>query len=216
MPKKGSNWIQRQKSDRYYLKSKKEGHRARSYYKLEQIDQKYRIINLKWRNPPKILDLGAAPGAWLEYISIQIEKKWEPEIIGKNQVIGIDLTTIKPFEGKNYISTHRMDIFKDECFQFVKESGPFDVILSDLAPKTAGDSRDIALQTAMVLKVKDYLEFLRPKGKLVCKVFQSEETYGLNKSLSKMFQQFYRMKPQASRQQSRELFFIGLGFKSSI
>lgn len=213
MGRRKSNWISRQKSDKYYRKSKTEGHRARSYYKLEQIDRKFHILDLHLRKPPKILDLGAAPGAWLEYIAHKYSIAWNLEKIPPKQVIGIDLNTIQPFPLAPFIYTERINIFKGKCQRFLQEHGPFDVILSDLAPKTAGDHRDIAIQSDMIRKLNDYLEFLKPNGKMVCKVFQSSESYHLFQMFKPRFFQLDRMKPSASRSSSREIYFIGQNFK---
>ncbi len=214
MRKGRSGWIQRQQSDKYYKKSKHEGHRARSYYKLEQIDKKYQIINLSRRSPPKILDFGAAPGAWLEYIKNKFNERWESDHISQKRVCGIDLNSIRPFDDAPYIYTVRIDIFKDKCREFLNDNGPFDIIISDLAPKTAGDDRDIAIQSDMLRKLYEYLEFLKPGGKFVCKVFQSSESYELFQMFASRFHRMQRMKPQASREQSRELYFVGLQFKN--
>jgi 23S rRNA (uridine2552-2'-O)-methyltransferase len=213
MGKGSGDWISRQRNDRYYKLSKIEGHRARSYYKLEQIDKKYKIIKLNTRKPARVLDLGAAPGAWLEYIKDVYNSNWNVEKIPKNHVIGLDLNTIRPFSDAPYISTYRLDIFKEKCAKFLEEQQQFDLIISDLAPKTAGDDRDVAIQIGMVQKVFEFLKFLKPGGNMVCKIFQSEESYELFKLFESKFQSFTRIKPQASRKRSRELYFVGINFQ---
>ena len=213
MGKGSSNWISKQKADKYYRKSKLEGHRARSYYKLEQIEKKYYILKQTQRFAPRILDLGAAPGAWLEYIKDVVNKTWDPSKIASNHIIGIDLNTVRPFPDAEYISSYRMNIFQGKCLRFLQEQKKFDIILSDLAPKTAGDSRDIAIINSMVQKVFEFLQFLNPGGNVVCKIFQSDETYGLSKMFESQFQSFKQMKPEASKKQSREIYFIGISYK---
>ncbi|MHA1745217.1 MAG: SAM-dependent methyltransferase [Promethearchaeota archaeon] len=205
-------WLQKQKKDPYYRKSKQQGHRARSYYKLEQIDQKFNIFKINGRNPRRILDLGAAPGAWLEYIRDLYLKRPETHQTKKFKAIGIDLTTIRPFPDFPYIQTFRVDIFKPKCEEILSPFVPFDVILSDLAPKTSGDFRDAAIQSAMVEKVLEFTKFLKPHGNVVIKVFQSEETNALFREGAGLFQKFKRTKPAASRESSREIYFIGLNY----
>lgn len=216
MAKKGNSWINKQRSDKYYLKSKKENHRARSYYKLKQINEKYNLFQVNGRNPKRILDLGAAPGAWLEYIKDDYLKRPIDQQSKKFKAIGIDLTTIRPFENASFIETYRLDIFKERCETILQENGPYDVIVSDLAPKTTGDFRDIAIQLSMVEKVFQIaLKHLRRNGNVAIKVFQSEETNEVLQKYKEHFSMLKRMKPQSSRETSRELYIVGLKFKKN-
>ena len=213
MAKKGNSWINRQRHDKYYKKSKLENHRARSYYKLKQIHEKYNILQINGRYPKRILDLGAAPGAWLEFIKDDFLKRPIDQQSKKFKVIGIDLTSIKPFEDAPFIETYRLDIFKDRCEALIKEKGPFDAIVSDLAPKTTGDFRDIAIQLSMVEKVFEITsKYLRNNGNVAIKVFQSEETNEILNNYKNQFAMLKRMKPQSSRESSRELYIVGLKF----
>ncbi|WP_457558116.1 SAM-dependent methyltransferase [Candidatus Harpocratesius sp.] len=206
-------WLTKQKSDPYYKKSKAEHHRARSYYKLKEIDAKYHILSINGRFPKKIIDLGAAPGAWLEYIKDQYISRFGTSFSNKFKVVGVDLTSIRPFSENKNIITVRLDVFKEECEDLLKQLAPWDVILSDLAPKTAGDFRDIAIQEAMVQKVLFFSRYLKIGGNLVVKVFQSEKTNIIFKEWAPYFHLFKRMKPAASRPKSRELYLIGKGYK---
>ena len=212
MANKSKIWLQKQKKDPYYKKSKQQGHRARSYFKLEQLDQKFNIFKINGRNAKCILDLGAAPGAWLEYIRDAYLKRPETHRTKKFKVIGIDLTTVRPFPDFPYIQTFRVDIFKPKCEELLSPFAPYDVMVSDLAPKTAGDFRDAAIQSAMVQKVLEFTKYLKPHGNVVIKVFQSEETNALFREGAAMFQTFKRSKPVASRASSREIYFIGLNY----
>ena len=213
MSKKGKNWIKGQLRDNYYRKSKKEGFRSRAAYKLLQIDSKYKIFKVNGKFPKKILDLGAAPGAWLEVI---IKKYQDIPIQRRNpnfKVIGIDLTTIHPFQNAPFIETYRMDIFNEKCEkEIISKEKPFDVILSDLAPKTTGDFRDIAKQEAMVEKVFEFTKYLKRHGNIVVKIFQSENTNEIIRNWKPKFQILKRMKPPASRESSREIYIIGVNF----
>ncbi|QEE15374.1 SAM-dependent methyltransferase [Promethearchaeum syntrophicum] len=213
MAKKGKNWIKGQLSDKYYKKSKREGFRSRAAYKLLQIDLKYNIFKIKGKFPKKILDLGAAPGAWIEviarkYLDIPLAKRYR-----NFKIIGIDLTTIRPFEDAPFIETHRVDIFSEQCEnEIIQPEKLFDVILSDLAPKTSGDFRDIAKQEAMVEKVFEFTKYLKKHGNIVVKMFQSEFTNEIMKKWNPYFRTLKRMKPPASRESSRELYIVGLNF----
>ncbi len=213
MAKKGKNWIKAQLSDPFYKKAKREGFRSRAAYKLIQVDSKYNIFKVKGKFPKKILDLGAAPGAWIEvilrkYLDISISKRYR-----NFKVIGIDLTTIHPFENAPFIETHRSDIFSEKCEkEIIQPEKRFDVILSDLAPKTSGDFRDLANQEAMVEKVFEFTKYLKKHGNIVVKMFQSEFTNEIMKKWKPYFKLLKRMKPLASRESSRELYIIGLNF----
>jgi len=213
MAKKGNTWIDKQRHDRYYKRSKSEGHRARSYYKLQQIDKKYHVLRINGKFPKKILDLGAAPGAWLEYIHDEYRRVAAANPYIRLHAVGIDLNSIKPFESVEGISSVRFDIFKPECETFIIEHGPWDVILSDLAPKTAGDYRDVALQEAMVQRVIEFCHAaLQSGGNVAFKIFQAESTDTFVKSLASMFEMVKLTKPNASREGSRELYVVGLKY----
>ena len=213
MAKKGKNWIKAQLSDPFYKKSKQEGFRSRAAYKLIQIDLKYKIFKIKGKFPKKILDLGAAPGAWIEvilrkYLDIPISKRYR-----NFKIIGIDLTTIRPFENAPFIETHRSDIFSENCEKdIIQPENPFDVIISDLAPKTSGDFRDLAKQEAMVERVFEFTKYLKKHGNMVVKMFQSEFTNEIMKKWKPHFKILKIMKPPASRESSRELYIVGLNF----
>ncbi|MHA1777163.1 MAG: hypothetical protein DRO88_01205 [Promethearchaeia archaeon] len=212
MGSKKNPWLSKQKSDPYYKRSKNEHHRARSYYKLQEIDRKYHILSVNGRFPKKILDLGAAPGAWIEYTSNQYQSLPEKQQSKKFQIVGIDLTSIRPFSELPNIKCFRMDIFKPECEAFIQESSPWDVILSDLAPKTAGDFRDVAIQESMVQKVLYFTRYLKIGGNIVVKIFQSDQSNVIFEKWKPAFRLFKRMKPSASRPKSRELYFIGKSY----
>lgn len=212
MGHKRNAWLSKQKADTYYKKSKAENHRARSYYKLKQIEQKYHVLTVNGRFSRKVLDLGAAPGAWLEFIKDSYGRLPPQKRPPTPLYMGIDLNSIRPFADAPFVQTQRFDIFKPECENFIRSSAPWDVILSDLAPKTAGDFRDVAIQENMVQQVFSFLKYLRIGGNVALKIFQSENTDQIVHDWEQYFQFFKRMKPQASRSKSREMYLIGKGF----
>ena len=213
MAKKGKNWIKGQLNDKYYKMSKRDGFRSRAAYKLIQIDLKYKIFKVKGKFPKKILDLGAAPGAWIEVISRKYLEIPEHKRYRNFKIIGIDLTTIQPFENTPFVETYRVDIFSEKCEkEIIQPEIRFDVILSDLAPKTSGDFRDLANQEAMVEKVFEFTKYLKTHGNIVVKMFQSEFTNEIMKKWKPHFRILKRMKPPASRESSRELYIVGLNF----
>jgi len=208
MGKNTKAWLSKQKADPYYRKAKQRGYRARSAFKLLEIIDKHNILYVNGRFPKTILDLGAAPGAWIEII-LEKYKKQDPQSVSKKfKVVGIDLTTIKPFDNP-MAETHRCDIFKPKTEEILKPYGLFDVIVSDLAPKTAGDDRDIAIQEAMVERVFALLpKILKMHGNLVIKIFQSELTRQFVNVQKNNFRFVKLTKPNASRPSSKELYLV--------
>ena len=186
--------------DRYFQKAKQGGYRARSAFKLEGIQQRFRIL----KAGDRVLDLGAAPGSFLQYIS---------QIIGsKGLVVGVDLKPIKPFKKTN-IRTYKGDIFDDElykkCIQEI-DVEKFDVITSDLAPATSGiKSLDAGRSFQLNEQVINIAEkYLKPGGNLVFKAFPGPEHQQLLKKAKTMFKQIKVFKPQAVRKSSCEQYII--------
>lgn len=188
--------------DRYFKKAKEEGYRARSAFKLQAIDEKYHLL----RPGMNVLDLGAAPGSFLQYISGKI---------GENGlVIGIDLQKIEGL-GLGNVAIYQGDIFDDELYKkIVQENGldKFDLITSDLAPKTTGisfvdggASLDLNLQVLEVAK-----EWLKKGGLLVIKILPGFNEGELLGRLRKNFVQVKKFRPQAIRKSSGESYIICL------
>ncbi len=191
-----------QPNDKYAQKAKAQGYRSRAIYKLEEINQKFKLIN----KGQTVLDLGAAPGSWLQYSA---------QIVGsKGLVIGVDTSPIANYSQPN-IKTIEQDIFAwDELIK--KLDLNFDVVLSDAAPATSGisltdSSRSLAL-VEQSLKIAIWL--LKPKGNFCAKIFMSPEAENLYLQMKKYFSSCYRFKPHASRSNSKEMYFIGLRKKN--
>jgi len=178
--------------DFYTRKSREEGYYARSVYKLKQINKKYNLI----RTGDKVLDLGCSPGGWVQA---------SLELIGnKGFIIGIDINNVKEIKAQN--------------FQFIKADietvdidGTFNVILSDMAPKTTGDraldqERSYSLSMA-ALKICD--TNLVKKGNFLCKIFQGGKYPEFLKEVKKRFEFVKTMKPEASKSKSKEMYVIG-------
>ncbi|MSR86309.1 RlmE family RNA methyltransferase [Candidatus Woesearchaeota archaeon] len=184
------------RKDYYFEKARKEGLRARSSYKLIEITKKYQII----RNNDSVLDIGCAPGSWL-----QIVKK-----MTKGRIVGVDLVSIKPIDGIEFIQGNIEDAEVQK-----KLKGKFDVVLSDIAPKTTGArERDqilsyILSRTSFVMAKR----LLNTNGNFVVKTFQSQETEDLVKEMKPFFGFLKRYVPESTRQGSKEVYIIATGFK---
>jgi 23S rRNA (uridine2552-2'-O)-methyltransferase len=189
--------------DHYFRKAKKENYLARAFYKLEEIQNKYKIL----RPGNRVLDLGAAPGSWIQLASA---------VVGPSgRVVGIDLKNIEHVFPKHVI-TLQGDIFERE---FVEESLrdhiPFDVVLSDMAPSTSGikvaDSARSALLFERAFEIA--CSVLKPGGTFLAKIFHGSDFHRLLAEAKKHFGQTRAIRPEATRKQSKEIYILALNLR---
>ncbi len=186
------------KTDFYTKKAKEENYPARSVYKLQEIDQKYKII----KAGDRVLDLGCAPGSWLMYISRKVGPR--------GRVLGVDINDLK-IEVPDNVKFIKADVFKFEV------NGKFNVVVSDLAPNTTGIGFADAQQSLEFCEraLEIAKRVLIKEGNFVCKIFEGEETDEIYKSIKPLFAFAKKYKPKASRKESREIYIIGVGFKGN-
>jgi 23S rRNA (uridine2552-2'-O)-methyltransferase len=188
--------------DHYSRKAQKEKFAARSVYKLAEIQQKHQLI----RNGDRVLDLGCAPGSWLQYAAQQIGPG--------GQVVGVDLkpVTIR-LPGTVQVIAGDIDVLFHEGDERL-EAG-FKVVLSDMAPATTGNKHaDAARSFALCETALDVAAtVLQPGGNFVCKIFQGEDFKPFCDKVKTRFVRMHIFKPQSSRKGSKEIFVIGLGKK---
>jgi 23S rRNA (uridine2552-2'-O)-methyltransferase len=193
-------------NDYYSRKAKKEKYPARSIYKLEEAQLKYKF--LRWGD--SVLDLGCYPGSWSLYAS---------EVIGpKGIVVGVDLQQADQAARPGGAPIHWLcqDILEPELISKVRKFRPaFKVIVSDLAPKTTGNkwadaqrSLDLVRQTLSLAEV-----LLLNKGHYICKVFQGGDFPDFVAEVKKRFAMAKVLKPKSSRIESREVFVLGMDYK---
>lgn len=191
--------------DYYFKKAKKEGYPARSVYKLEEAQQKYRLL----KKGDKVLDLGCHPGSWSLYAA---------KVVGvQGLVVGIDLQKTRGGGKKGMAPIHwlRGDITDEEMLASVRELAPvFDAVVSDMAPRTTGNKwadQQQALNLARrSLAIAE--EMLKAGGNYYCKVFQGEDIDLFVKEVRSRFKTARLVKPKSSRSESREMFVLGMGF----
>lgn len=191
--------------DFYFNKAKKENFLARSVYKLEEIDQRFKIL----QKGDLVLDLGYAPGSWTQYTA---------EKVGLDgHVYGIDLKEIT----KALLGYKNITLFKKDAFELkdISELGiprKVDVLLSDMAPNTTGiRSVDQDRSLLLVEKVHDFAATcLRPGGNMIVKVFDSHEAQVYLKQKKSSFESFQFLKPKSTRSISKEFFVIGKGYRA--
>ena len=188
--------------DHYFHKAKKDGYAARSVYKIEEIDKKYRIF----RTGNKVLDLGCSPGSWLQYASRKVG------ISG--QVLGVDLQPVK-ISLPSHVKVILADIFAVTNEDLKIKGGQADVILSDMAPKTSGIRTNDAHRSFELNKKVLYLanDILCQEGSLLVKALQGKLFDELCYEFKKMFADVKLCKPKSSRSESVEIFILGRGKK---
>jgi 23S rRNA (uridine2552-2'-O)-methyltransferase len=194
------------KPDYYWRKSKEEGYPARSVFKLQEIQEKHAPV------PPasRVLDLGASPGSWSLWLLDQLA--------GSGSVTGVDLNDPdeKLLARKSYRFL-RADFTSEETVRWIRERGPYDVVVSDAAPSTSGNRMmDTARSAEIARQVLAICEHsLVAGGNCVFKIFQGGEERDLLAVLRSRFASARAFKPKASRSESMETYFIGLGFRGA-
>ena len=195
---------EKSKKDFYTKKARQEGYPARSVYKLREIDEKHHLI----KEGDRVLDLGCAPGSWLSYISEKIGQK--------GRVFGIDIADIKiPLQ--NNMAFLKKDIFELTDSDFMKFNVKYNVIVSDLAPKTSG-IRFVDVEKSLELCEKSFeiaQKILMTGGNFLCKIFEGESTKEFFNKIKRNFKFAKRFKPKASRKESKEIFIVGRYFQGS-
>ena len=190
------NWIIRQKRDIFVRQSKIEGYRSRAIYKLKEIDEKFKIF----KNTTSIVDLGAAPGSWSQYIIRQYKK---------SLVLAIDLLDFEHIDKVNKIVG---DFTKSENKEKIKNffEKKVDVVISDMAVNTTGNKNLDAIVTGeLCIEAMEFaLEMLDKKGKFVSKIFMGSSFNEIVADAKKKFREVNIFKPLSSRKDSKESFII--------
>ena len=197
-------WVRERKKDYYYRKAKEEKYRSRATYKLLQAVKKYRFL----KKGDVVVDLGAAPGGWL-----QAARK----IVGKEgSVLGVDLNPIVPLKTSN-IHTIVGDITDAETQEQIHKLLPSsaDAVISDVSPNISGVWEiDHARQIDLAHESLELaLRLLNDKGNFFVKVFQGDMCQDFVEEVRKHFLRIEIIKPKASRTKSAEIFILGLGLR---
>lgn len=201
--KSSNQWMQEHLNDEYVKKAKELGYRSRATFKLIEIIEKDKLV----RTGMNVVDLGAAPGGWSEYVR---------GIVGKKQkVIALDILDIEPIEGVDFIQG---DFREDKVFEQLNEildGAPIDVVLSDMAPNLSGNKAidqpsamylcELALETAVAVLVD--------AGTFLVKVFQGTGFDEYKKQVASSFDKVLIRKPKSSRARSNEVYILAKGFK---
>lgn len=184
------------KKDHYHQKAKDDGYLARSAYKLKEIIKRYPQA---WKKDGVILDLGCAPGAWTQVVL--------QNLTANGTVVGVDIAEMESIQDR------RFEFYQDDIYEWEpKDDQMFDVVLSDMAPKTTGVKvtdhlRSISLCERAV-EIAD--EHLNIGGSLVFKVFEGGDLNKLVNSLRVKYTKIERYRPDSTRQASKEIYIIGI------
>lgn len=193
-------WLERQINDPYVARAAAEGWRARSAYKLIELDEQFGLI----KRGADVVDLGAAPGSWAQ---VAVKR-------GAGKVVGIDLLPIDPLPGATFLE---MDFLAPEAPQALLRiiGGPPDLVLSDMAANTTGHARTDQIRTGALAEAaaEFALEHLAPGGAFVTKAFQGGLDAGLLARLKQNFESVKHAKPKASRAESSEVYLVAIGRK---
>jgi len=201
--KSSQGWLKEHFDDQYVKKAQKEGHRSRATFKLDEIDQKDKLL----RPGMSVVDLGAAPGGWSDYAFRKVGDK--------GTVVALDILSMTPLTGVHFIEgDFREDDVLDELNK-VLDGREIDLVLSDMAPNMSGvGSID---QPASMYLVELALDFavnnLSKQGCFLVKVFQGEGFDVYLKQMRDSFNKVVTRKPGASRARSREVYLLGKGLK---
>jgi 23S rRNA (uridine2552-2'-O)-methyltransferase len=211
-------WLADHINDPYVKLAQREGYRARAAYKLKEIDETLGLI----RPGQVVVDLGAAPGAWSQYLRRRFAPK-EAGIGGaaagqlNGTIIALDLLPIEPIEGVQFI----LGDFNEEAvlagLKTALAGRPVDLVLSDMAPNLSGIASSDSARIAHLIELAlDFsLEHLRPEGVLVVKLFHGSGYSQLVERFKKTFRVVRPIKPKASRDRSAETFLVGIGLKKA-
>ena len=190
------NWINKQRRDIYIRQSKIEGYRARSIYKLKEIDEKFKIL----KQAKYIVDLGAAPGSWSQYLAKNIKN---------GKILSIDLIKFEPIKNTYQI----IGDFTDEKFKTqIKKyfNNKIDVVVSDMAVNTTGNKNLDSIVTGELCleAMKFAVDTLNQNGKFVSKIFMGSSFNEIVADSKKLFKETKVYKPLSSRKDSKENFII--------
>ena len=198
-------WLDKRRKDQYSRLARIRGYRSRSAYKLQQAIRTYDLI----RKGQKVLDLGAQPGGWLQVAR---------EAVGpEGLVLGVDIKQIRPLEESN-VKLLTLDVYSDDVIDRVvaELGGPANAVLSDLAPSIIGAwDVDHARQVDLARRAVTIAERVLDKGgNVLIKLFHGPELRKIQEDASLLFERSRLLKPKASRPESSEIYFLGLGFRA--
>ncbi|KAM4534964.1 rRNA methyltransferase 2, mitochondrial [Fundulus diaphanus] len=208
-------WLLRQLKDPYVKASHAQNFRCRSAFKLLEIDDKFGLLLSGY----SVVDCGAAPGAWSQVAVQRVNSAGTDQGSPRGTVIGIDLLNIPPLDGAHFLSHHDVtDPATHAKLQELLPQGQAHVILSDMAPNASGfRDMDHERQITMCLSLIDLAgKILLPRGSLLCKYWDGGLSHQLQEKLSSVFGSVRTLKPDASRKDSAERYFLAKMYRKRV
>ena len=190
------NWIIKQKRDIYVKQSKIEGYRSRAVYKLQEINEKFKIL----KNGINLVDLGAAPGSWSQFVSKNFKN---------SKIVSIDLKEMEKIKNVHQIKGDFTDeLQQKKIINFF--GGKIDVVISDMAVNTTGNkSIDSIVTGELSIEALNFsTNTLNKQGSFVSKIFMGSTFNEIVANAKKKFKEVHVFKPPASRKDSKESFII--------
>ena len=190
------NWVNKQRRDTYVKQSKVDGYRARSAYKLIEIDEKFKIF----KGGLKVIDIGAAPGSWSEYAE---------KVTKSGRLISIDLKKMEPIGNTVQIQgDFTEEVIQDEIKKYTTTK--VDVVMSDMAVNTTGIKNIDSIQTGELCKSAMFFakDLLKENGFFISKIFMGGTFNEIVAEGKKYFKEVKVFKPKSSRKDSKESFVI--------
>ena len=190
------NWVNKQRRDTYVRQSKVDGYRARSAYKLKEIDEKFRIF----KGGMSVVDIGAAPGSWSQYVA---------KVVKSGKIISIDLKKMENIENTLQIQGDFTSVdTQDQIKEYLKKKP--DVVMSDMAVNTTGIKNIDSIQTGELCKEAMVFskDVISEKGFFISKIFMGSTFNEIVALGKKIFKEVKVFKPKSSRKDSKESFII--------
>ena len=190
------NWVNKQRRDIYVRQSKVDGYRARSAYKLIEIDEKFKIF----KGGLSVIDIGAAPGSWSQYVL---------KVVKSGKLISIDLKKMEPLGNSIQIQGN---FTEEKTQEKIKKNinGKIDVVISDMAVDTTGIKNIDSIQTGELCKEAMFFakDLMKENGYFISKIFMGGTFNEIVAEGKKYFKEVKVFKPKSSRKDSKESFII--------
>ena len=201
-------WIERHINDPFVKRSRAEGYRARSVYKLIELNDKEKLLKPGYT----VVELGAAPGSWTQVVREKMAKK-DGEVNGK--IIAMDILPMDPIDGVTFLQGDFREQEVADKLAEILDGEKVDVVLSDMAPNLSGIPAADAARCLLLneLALEFCLDHLKPNGVFVTKVFQGSGFSQYVEALKKNFQKVLTRKPEASRDSSAEVYLVARNLK---
>jgi 23S rRNA (uridine2552-2'-O)-methyltransferase len=205
-------WLHDHLNDPYVKLAQKEGYRSRAAYKLKQLDEEFNLV----RPGQLIVDLGATPGAWSQYLRRRLGSGGSAMGAPRGVIVALDVLDFEPIEGVTFVQGDLRDEAVLAALDRAVAGRPVDLVVSDMAPNLSGIASADSARIAHLIELA--VEFaaanLKPHGALVAKAFHGSGYSQLVELFKRTFHSVRPFKPKASRSRSAETFLVGIGLKT--